>query len=336
MKISKDRIIGLDVLKFLTLIAIAILHANEFIFYEDKFPLGWKTPIWQISSYYARLFAIGGQVLVSIIYFLFGYTKKSKTELLKISLFSILGQIILGFAFNTFEWDIYTYLFATNILIISSPIFYQRNKYILILSILVIVISPKYFTGLLAKFPFLFFLTGDSAINQSGPWPLLPWFFLATLFYQSGLFLRESNFFTSWSKKESYLWPILFMLSIPNQGYYYWLPIGPNFYRFAFYQHSLTFFSNFLPFIFIGRISLLECVQSKLKDIKLIRLISQSYWNTHLGLTYLVSIVYLGIGINFKSFFLQTPWFFDLFFLGIMPISELFARVLIKMKKKAE
>ncbi len=334
MSITNQRILGLDLLKILTLVAIAIFHANEFVFFSDEFPLGWSSPILKTFFYYARLFGIGGQVLVSIIYFLFGYTKKSRHQLLKISFFSILGQVLLGIAFKTIEWDIYSYIFSVNILIIIFPFFYSYNFYSLIFSLCVLLISPNTFQSFFEPTSFLALLTGNFNQSSSGSWPLLPWAFLAILFYQLGILARESNKFLFWQKNEIFFWIFALVISLPGLGHYYNLPIGPNFYHFAFYQSSYIFFSNFIPFLFLGRISLLNGTQEFLANKNLPNFIYQTYWNQHLGLTYLCSILYLGIGINLKNLFFEHPFTFDLFFLGIMPISEGIARLIVLSKKK--
>jgi hypothetical protein len=330
----KTRFLGLDLLKFCTLFAIAILHVNEFVFFSDEFPLGNKSPIWHLFSYYARVFALGGQVLISIIYFLFGYTQKTRKELLKISLFAILGQGLLSFAFKIVEWDIYSYIFVTNILIASIPLLFKRNSLTLIISFLFLWISPSYFSDLFHPVSFLSLLTGQFYLSNSGSWPLIPWFFLASFFYQLGLLLRDRIHLSIWRKREIVFWITAFGLSIPKLGFYYNLPIGPNFYQFAFFQNSITFFSNFLPFIFLGRISLLDNVQVFLSKIPISSFISKSYWNQHLGLTYMSSILYLSFGMGLKNYFIEYPYLFDLFFIGIMPVSEALSRLMIILKTR--
>ena len=334
MTIKKSYLPGLDLLKLLTLFAISILHANEFVFFENEFPLGWEAPIWKTCSFYARLFAIGGQILIATIYFLFGFTQKSKLTLFKISIFCLVGQILLGISFKTIEWDIYSFILITNLFIITLPFFYKKNQYSLIISLLVTIIPPIIFQKLFNQESLGSILTGNYYLSSSGSWPLLPWFFLATFFYQLGLFASETQKYKNWYRQEKAIWIILFLISIPRVGAYYNLPIGPDFYHFAFYQDPYTFYSNFLPFLFLARISVLERWQNYFKNIKLVQLISRSYWNRYLGITYLYSILYLGIGMNYKSYFYYNPWAFDLYFIGIMPISEIFSRATVFLKLK--
>jgi hypothetical protein len=331
---SNTNFYGINFLKVSILLAIAILHCNEFIFFENSFPLGWSSPIFQLSSYYARTFAIGGQALISIIYLLFGLNNKSRSSLFKISLFSILGQVILSLVFKIVEWDIYSFIFFSNILIISTPFFYKKNNITILFSFLVIFISPKYFTSIFSSNSALSLLTGNYALSSSGPWPILPWFFFALFFYQMGLRIRLKNIFEEWSRYESFIWPVLFCLSLPQLGHYFNLPVGPNYYHFAFYQDSYIFLSNFLPYLLIMRLSFLRVVQDKLITNKFMHIISSSYWCRHLGLTYMLSVAYLGIGMNLREYFFNSPWIFDFYFFSVILIPEFLSRIFVKLKLK--
>ncbi len=335
MTTTKERVLLIDCLKIMTLLAIAILHANEFVFYQDIFPLGNNSPIWFMFSYYARVFTLGGQILVSIIYLLFGFSGKSRKSLLIISAFALFGQICLALVFQTFEWDIYAFLAVTNILLIL-PVFYQFNRVVVILSLGFLCLSPQFIQQISPDNTFFVFLTGKITSYNSGSWPLMPWFFLAVLFYQIGLKLRISNFLDFFHRTEYFLWPVCFALSIPFLGLYYWVPIGPRFYEFSFAQPQYIFWANFLIFVFIMRLAFLTTVQSRVRHNQVVNWISHLYWNRHLGLTYLLSIIYLGIGMNFSEQFEFSPWLFDLFFLGLMPISELVGRFLVFIVKLKE
>lgn len=331
---TKERFQLIDVLKIMTLLAIAILHANEFIFYQDIFPLGVASPVWHAFSYYARIFTLGGQILVAIIYLLFGYSGKSKSSLLLISLFAIVGQLILAAVFQTVEWDIYAYLGVTNLLIVLIPWLYKENKFILVLSFLALCLPPDLFQKMTPDNAFWTILTGRMTDYNSGSWPLLPWFCLSTLFYQTGLMIKSGTFkLQTFHQSEKVIWPVLFLASLPFLGHYYWVPIGPHFYQFVFNQFPYIFWFNFLIFVFWIRLSLLVSMQAKLKQSKIVGFISGLYWVRHLGLVYLLSIIYLGIGMNFSDHFREMPWLFDLFFVGLMPLSELAGRFLVFIVK---
>jgi hypothetical protein len=330
---TKDRLHLIDVLKLMTLMAIAILHVNEFVFYSDKFPLGNTSPFWWMWSYYARVFTIGGQILVAIIYFLFGYSGKSKKSLILISLFAIIGQASLALVFQTLEWDIYSYLGVSNLLIVAIPFFYKKNQAALILSFMFLLIPTWLFKHYSPDSSFFVILTGKMSEYNTGSWPLVPWFFLALLFYQAGLFSRNNDTLKVMTTREKILWSITGVASLPFFGAYYWVPIGPHYYDFTFNQLPHIFWANFWIFVFIIRLSLLKSVQDKINGIGVIQWISKLYWIRHMGLTYLLSIIYLGIGMRLSETFQKEPLFFDVFFALLMPACELAARFSVFMVK---
>lgn len=331
---AKKNILGIDLLKILVLAAIVTLHTNEFIFFKDEFPLEWDAPIWKTLSYYARVFALGGQILVSIIYFLFGYNNKAKLDLIKISLFCLLGQITLWGIFRELEWDIYSYILTMNFIISSHNFFFNRNKLLVVISLLLLSFTSSS-VGELDLPEFLdSIILGKIHTQFTGPWPLMPWGFLAILFYQAGLFAKETNKLSLINCKEIIFWIILLLISAPFIGHYYWLPIGPHFYEYVFTQKSFHFWSNLTPFIFILRISFLNRVQQFFIKTNFTFKVSNLFWVRKLGVTYLISIIYLGAGTFYSDYFLENPKVFDLFFVSIMPISEIFSRILFNIRKR--
>lgn len=323
-----------DILKILTLLAIAVLHANEFVFYADIYPLGSSTPVWHFLSYYARVFTLGGQVLISLIYFLFGLSGKSRKSLALISVFASLGQIVLGIVFGAPEWDIYAYIAFSN-LVIMLPFFYKQNPALVLISLFFLCVPTHLFQQIAPDNDVWIILTGMKSEFNSGSWPLLPWMFLAVLNYQLGLYTKERTILLgSMSKSEKITWVALLALSLPFMGHYYRVPIGPNYYHFVFNQEPWIYWSNMLPFLFLMRAALLKAVQERLKNNRIVRWISNLYWNRHLGLVYLTSIIYLGIGMRFSNIFRDYPLIFDIFFIGIMPISEMTGRLILKLIKR--
>ncbi len=333
---DQSRILGIDLLKLLILLAISILHANEFIFFTDEFPFGMKSPVFYMFSFYARTFAIGGQALVAIIFFLFGFKGKDKLYFLRMSLFCLFGQGVLFFGFNLLEWDIYTFLFFTLLIFYLAKSIHQiKNGSWIIISLIFLLIPNMLYINLIPSSNPLSLLVGTSILSPSGPWPLFPWFFLCLLFYQIGIRVKANpGLYSNWSKTDSILWPILFMISIPHLGHYFFLPVGKHYYHFAFYQHSIKFFANFIPYVFFIRISLLNKTQSILSRFKISSFMTKSYWNRYLALTYIISIIYIYLGMKFREAFYLKPWIFDFYGLSIMPVSELASRFLIGIRKK--
>lgn len=329
------RLFLLDYLKLLTLASIAVLHTNEFIFYEDISPVGKAAPIWYTLCLGGRFFALGGQILVATVFFLFGLTQKKRLNFFLIFLFCLVGQIVLTLIFEIPEWDIYSYLASTSLLIALVPFFYKLTLPTMIFSFLILWIPTSLLKSLGTGF-FWAILTGKTEAGLTGSWPLLPWFFLALLFYQLGMFAIKNREWTkNITKYEILVWVLFMLLSTPWLGAYYWSPLGPTFYIFNFNKAPWIFWANFLPFVLIMRLSLLEKLNAALGRSRVTDFVSKLYWVRHLGLTYLVSICYLGIGLAAEETFRNSPLIFDLYFVGLMPVSELVSRLLVALKKKA-
>ena len=331
---TKEHFYLLDILKILVLLAISILHANEFVFWTDSFFHGKSAPVCYYSYYYARFFTLGGQILISLVYFLFGYSGKSKKKLAWIAGFALIGQFILSLVLMEAEWDIYAYIAVTNLLILIIPAFFRFNFYTLLSSFMMLWIPTSYFQSLFPSTPFWVIVTGKIEWYNSGSWPLLPWFFLGLMNYQLGLYVNlKRDSFRKFHKNEYGVWPLLILCSLPVLGHYYWVPIGPNYYNFTFNQLPWIYWGNMSVFILIMRCALLDSVQRRLGRSELAKKISGLYWIRHLGLTYLISIVYLGLGYHLREMFKNHPMIFDIFFIGIMPTSEMIARGIVKLQR---
>jgi uncharacterized membrane protein len=332
--IANNRLYLIDILKLAVLIAIAVLHSNEFIFYTHDFPLGAESPLYFAVLHFARCFVIGGQILVATIYFLFGYTGKTKKALLYASLFAVLGQLILSVIFKTLEWDIYSFVGVSSLLIATIPFLYKKNLAVSVFSLLVLFIPTYLFKQYTPDSPFFVVLTGKMTDYNTASWPLLPWFFLSVLFYQAGLYARGNGKLKHLTSIEKIILPVMFLAGIPSLIKYYHVPIGQYYYDFSFNQPPNVFWGNFLMWVIVMRVSLLERVQNKLKDNRLAVMISRLYWLRYLGLSYMLSIIYLGFGMKFADQFYLNPKLFDLFFVVLFVIPEIGSRLEVKLARK--
>lgn len=330
------RLYFLDIVKILTLIAIMILHTNEFIFYTETFPHGWLAPVYNfILLVIARPFTLGGQILVAIIYFLFGLTDKSKRSLLKIAAFAFLGQLILAIVFQKPEWDIYIFLAFCNFALVGLPRKLLVSPITLIVSFLMIWIPSSFYQSFFSDNIIWDIVSGRMSAHNSGSWPLLPWLFHSIMFFNLGLMARNHySSLTRWHKSEYAIWPICLLFSLPFIGAYYWVPVGANYYNFVFNQPPHIYWANFWYFAFFIRLAFLDSIQLRIKDNKFVKWISSLAWTNHLGIVYLISIIYLGIGMMFDEVFLKNPKIFDLFFVSIFIVCELSGRLLVSLSKK--
>lgn len=338
MKPETERLLLIDWLKVLILFAIQTFHANEFVFFEEDFPLLKNSVIYSGAYYYARFFSLGGQGLVSIIYLLFGLSGKSKTSLLKIAGFALLGQLILTLSFfegdylSQIEWDIYLYIAASNLILLLP----RRGSWAQVaISLAILLVPPSFWKEVIPSG-----LIGDGLVGRDenspyGAWPMLPWFFLSMLFFNLGSLIRKGKLrLEKWYAQETFVWPVLFGITLPFLGHYYWTPIGGKFYDFNFHQSSHLFWANFLPYVLAMRLAFLDSVKVKLSRHKLSRFVGRLMWTRQLGASYIVAVVYLGIGARYEELYRDQVYIYDLFFLSIMPVTELIVRLLMSLKQR--
>lgn len=329
MKAPADRLLLLDWLKVLILAAIQTLHMNEFVFFEEDFPLLADSFVYRPLYYYARLFSLGGQGLVAVSYLLFGLSGKTRSWLLKIAGLALLGQLLLTFAFHhtvsfsTIEWDIYLYIFVTNLVLAFLP----RGSLLLIaLSLFILFVSPSHWKAWMPEGAL-----GDLLVGRTdGPglgWAPLPWFFLAVLFFNLGDLLRSARIdLRSWRRWEVFFWPVLFVSFLPFVGYFYWTPIGSRYYEHNFHAPAHVFWANFLPYVFVMRLAFISSVRQWLGRSPLSRFISGLKWTRNVGAVYIVAILYVGLIAQFDKDLRENPLLFDLLFLSVMPVTEMIVR----------
>lgn len=318
----------------MTLFAIQTLHVWEFIFYKDDFVLPGSIG-YEYLQYYARFFSLGGQVLVAVIYLLFGLTEKSPKSLLKISAFALFGQLALTLVFMEdggarFEWDIYIFIAVTNILLLLLP---RGNVPLILVSFLILLVPPSVYENLAPAGEFFNILIGRTSTYTTGAWAILPWFFHAVLFFNIGILINQKKLqLEEWHRNETFLWPIAFFFCLPFLGHYFMTPIGPRYYEFNFHESSWYYWTNFLPFVFWIRMAFLDRVKKKMEGKRFFRWLSSLQWSRNLGLCYILGVLYVGVGMMYDVEMKASPILFDSFYLSIMPVVEIVARILVKLR----
>ncbi len=336
MSRMQNRLLLLDLQKIMMLFSIQTFHVWEFIVYTDTFVIP-GSRILQTFQYYSRVFPLAGQVLVAAIFLLFGVREKSRNALLSVCAFTLMGQVALLLAFMEngsvfFEWDIYAYLFTTTLLLIFIP---RKSFPIAVVSFLLLWIPSSMWQELFPPGIPGDILTGRTGEHTAGAWPLLPWFFLAQLFFQLGTLTAAGKLNLSrWHQWETFFWPIAVGFSLPVLGAYFVTPIGPKYYLFAFHQNPYVFWGNFLPFIIWTRISFLDEVITWAGKKKFLVWISTLAWTRHLGLSYVIAVLYVGLAAQFDQYIIRHPFVLDTFYLSVMPVTEIIARIILKLKKK--
>jgi hypothetical protein len=328
--IKTQRYYLIDIVKFLTLIAIMVLHTNEFIFYEDHFPLGWNAPFYQsVLMIEARPFSLGGQILVGLVFFLFGLFPKPRRIYLFIVCFALVGQMLLAAIFGIIEWDIYSYIAACCLTLAVVNEKYFKPWPLLVFSFLLLCIPTSFFQQFFPDSIFWDAVTGRLTRINSGSWPPLPWYFLFILTFGLGVHGRNTNKLRTLHPWEYYFWPLFFFMGIPFIGDQYDVFIGRRFYQFVFNLDPRSFWFNYGIFIFFIRVAFLDRVQEFFHRHPSCQFLSQLSWTKHVGLIYVLSVIYVGFGSNFEAFFRSHPLIFDAFFISIFFVCEFAARLVL-------
>jgi hypothetical protein len=335
-----QRLLLIDWLRICVLFAIVFLHCNEFVFFTDIIPnLGETIAFESVMRYFAWPLTLGGQVLVALIYLLFGLTGKTQKSLLLIAGFALIGQVLVTVSFNdtkdiigNLEWDIYFFIAATNLILLALP----RASWALVgLMSLLMTISPELWKKIIPDGFIGDLLTGRDYNGPEGAWSMIPWLFFAILFFNLGSLIRGGKIpLEKWHRPETFAWTIFLGISLPFIGAYYATPLGPHYYEWNFHKPSWIFWANFVPYILIMRLSFLTSVQEKLNRHRLSRWIGSLMWNRQLGASYIISVLYIGMGAQHEDFFLEHPMYFDLFFLSVMPVTEIIVRILMLARKR--
>ncbi len=325
----------INILKIASLIAIMCFHANEFVFYQDHYPLGDVTYVYPLLAKFARLIPFSGQSLITIIFFLWGYREVSLRKLWKTIPILLLGQLVLMAAFfeegrsfwSFWEWDIYSFLCVA---ILSLGVLSRCSFKVLIgmnLFFIIATLTPfpsflNFFGNNIWQAIFL----GNCEQGGTGAWPLYPWLGLTAFGYAWGKWVRFSD--CTINSLEKWVWFLPLAWTPFYWGGFYQTPIGPGFYCFMFYHPPHEFWAHFLWIPFIFSLAKSSWIQEKLDEMKWVKFLSSLEWSRSLGLCYLLEIILLGLAGVWSDNFLESPWLFDLFFLFLFPMVEVLARLI--------
>lgn len=338
----RHRYHGIDVVRLLSFIAIAIHHFVWVIWYsappEEATHAGW---FW--VSAYARSISFSGHTILFLSCYLIA---KAETRVSKT--WKVVGLVAFGwFLFCLFEWG-------------QNPVFWIWDIYPLIViglatALMFRQISTKlvYAAGLVGflmtwiefwnwpvfeslPLQWRHWLVGDCRVDLAD-WPILPWIGILWMPYAIGTWDRQlgsrtASHFSLWRKWEWALWPVLLVGALPRLGAFYNITLGPDFACFSFRQTPLVFWSHFVYVVFLLRISLLDRVEVWLAKWSLVRAIGNLRISQAFGIAYLIHYTliemirfYFGKPLAASSNMMLVTLVF------ILPLTELLVRALEKV-----
>lgn len=334
---SPDRLIGLDLIRFIAIIAITEFHFNEAVFVSDLAVFSWQEGFWyELMSAYARVFSFSGFIIIALTCFLFGLTsqfQKLKSKHIPLVLLLTIGAFVIlplygGDGEYFFEWDIYHFLIFNFILLwLLKNRSFKFFAFVGGVSFFILWVPFWELKGLIPMGPlFEEILLGRCENYKIGAWPILPWSGLVGLFYFLGL----------WAKKYRkdlrlmHKWDLLFipalLASIPFLGSYYSVLIGPSFYCFMNRHEPYIFWSHLIWLIFFIRLSFWDTYNQNLHKLKIVVWISQLKWSTRFGLCYLTHLIIVWFYANFTTYFLKHPTMAALAMATVLPFTEIIIR----------
>ncbi|MCJ8276411.1 MAG: hypothetical protein MJK18_06195, partial [Bdellovibrionales bacterium] len=280
----------------------------------------------------SRFMSFSGFTIIILSFFLMGLKGLSSQKAKRLFMACAVGIVVLILASYEgefyLEWDIYSYVIAS----VVSVLLLARHRLLLAgsaLTFFVLLLLPRSF---FLNLPFhlgLFQnpLLGDYNSLGAGSWPLIPWLGVAVVPYYVGTwFSKHRGDLKTMDLIEKLVWAMGLLMSIPQLGAYYQVPIGPNFYNFVFNCGTLNFWSHLIWVFFFMRLSFVESVNQSLNQNNLISWVSRLQLNQRFFLFYLVQLGLIGLFSQASEFFLQNPFAIDVYLLAFIPIAELICR----------
>lgn len=336
----RHRILGFDIIRLLSFVAISLHHFSWVIWYSEV-PFEHKEPIWTALSAYARSLSFSGHSILFLSCYLIA---KSETRTAKT--WKVIALVAFGWlAFCLFErgqnpvfwiWDIYPLIVVgllTSMLVTRSSL---RFGYVLgfVGFFMTWIEFWKWtmFDGL--SLQWRHWLVGDCSVDLAD-WPILPWIGIMWVSYAIGTWDREKtkvigrSAFAILRKAEWVVWPLLLLGAIPQLGAFYHITLGPKFACFSFRQTPLVFWSHFIFVVFALRVSLLDRVQAWLEKWRVARAIGTLRLSQSFGVAYLVHYTLIESAQNLFGPAIATSLSLSVIgALSILPLTELLVRAI--------
>ncbi len=294
-----ERILGWDLIRLVSFMAIAVFHISVIHFHTNELALSDRSTFIYVVETLARSISFSGFTVLFLSSVLTGFSGSSLVKRLRLFAFLFVGWLLLCYLIRArysmlTTWDIY--------LLIISGVFVAS---------LAELIGPRAIRGLaLCGFVMLWVPVwdlGDYVENSFGmppmwqsvlgfancsisfsEWPLLPWVGMIWFGYGAGVELkammvagreRELDF----NRTEAVVWLAMLGASIPQWGAFFNIGLVDFFRCDAYKQPPVVFWSHLIWPIFLMRLSLDSSVRGWLNRRRIVHwvaslAISRSFW----------------------------------------------------------
>lgn len=334
---SPSRLYLIDLVRTYSFVAILMFH-----FYSAVYFVEWSNDVvhgylFDLMTWLPRSASFSGFTILGLFCLLAGWKDSRITWRPLLGLFLIGSALLLltqgeqPFQEMFWEWDIYHFLMAT---LVSLLLFQGRRRLALGMGLLGFIMTlipfwkwPLAETMPLAKHA----LIGICDDEGRGGWPLLPWIGFSWAAYAYGLFLREKPMT---SRKELAVWIPALLLSLFMWGPYYRTPVGPGFSCFVFRQDFWIFWAHLIWIIFFARFATYQNLNEWLAKKPFVVAISNLRINRHFGRAYFIHLFFLALATLAAEDLRASPILYDVFWICILPLTELLLRMLEQIDRK--
>lgn len=329
------RYFGFDLIRIISMFAIVVFHVTEAVFWTDSNPLMNQLHFYRISEAFSQHITFSGFTVIALSFFLIGQGRLR--NFVPLLVFLILGIIVLAsfqedppFTGFYWEWDIYAFLFVS-LLCLQILVFAPRLHALVAVLAFMATWVPAWKilpnkADVLSQA-----LIGICPPQGVGAWPLLPWLAWPVLFFCLGSCYRQYDSFRNHLQtlrlKESAVWIVLLGASIPGFGGFYGVSLGPGFYCHTLRLEPILFWSTMIWLLFLMRLSLVVSWNEWAGRYHFVQFISNLRWNRRFGVTYLVHLPLLGLGMVMRDWFYAHPQFFEIYFASVLVLPEILVRL---------
>jgi hypothetical protein len=334
------RIYTFDLLRIFFVFAIVMLHAWEHFVGEDL-----PTISTVISNYgiyqqivgtvfnYAALFAL------SLSFFLWGL-KGFKFRRVKLLIF-ILGLIGLQLRnpeipadVSSWSWEVYGFLLIAVLICRFWPRRLVPAVGLFLISISMLSVSLNVWMPIADQTvePWRTMLFANRETSSITGWFLIPWIFVPTLAYTSGMILNLHR--SIYLNLVKYAYPIALVLGLVSTGLYYIKPepvpafLGNHFYQFLFMQSPFHFWNHYLAFAAVVTLCL-RWETSPFVQNSPLRYLSYLQWNRNFFLCYFFHFSIIVFLLRWRDEIVAQPHALDWLWLGIFILTEIMMQFFI-------
>ncbi len=337
--LSKERYFSVDLIRLLSMVAIAHFHLHEATFYTNEHHTSHAFFEWPLEPF-SRFMAFSGFTIVFLSYFLIGLKGLTAKKMKQLLIVAFIGTLlIVGVFFDgevlLLEWDIYPFIATASLLIFLL----SRIPYALFVgsigSVIMIALPPQ--TWVFPQWQNQWFygpLFGNYHLVGEGSWPLIPWMGLPILAFSLGRFLRrhpeKQDTLKSIGRIEILFWGLALVASSFYWGAFYHVQVGSDFYKFVQNVPRIPWLAHMI-FVFLSiRLGFVQPINLWAQKTPSVAWISKLYLNQRFFFFYIVNWFLIGLFSNFENFYMDYWPIFDLVVFGLFPLTEFLCHCLTK------